>query len=308
MEKIEFRAMGSQMMAALERDGPRSQAALSRVPGWFEEWEDHLSRFRPESELNTLNQKSGRWVEVSPVMWEMLITGQRAERQSEGLVTPALQGVLEAYGYDRSFELVATFGTNLNITELRAAPLPGLCIELDAEHRRVRLQEGTRLDFGGIAKGWAADRALNLLKPFGAGLVDAGGDIATRRPEGETAAWPVGVTDPFAPEEELELLALQGEAVATSGRDIRRWVTNETLRHHIIDPRNSEPAASRVLAATVIAPTTIEAEVGAKCALILGEFDGVTWLDARPGYAGMLVLEDGDVAYSHTFQNYIWSN
>jgi thiamine biosynthesis lipoprotein len=308
MVKIEFRAMGSNMRVVIEEDSPQSREALSQVPVWFEGWEACLSRFRPESELNELNQHAGQWVKVSPVIWELLIAGQRAERQSGGLVTPALQGVLAGYGYDRSFELIATLDTNMHMTEMRASPLPGMKIQMDAEGSRVLLLEGTLLDFGGIAKGWAADRTLELLEPFGAALVDAGGDIATSRPENDSDAWPVGVTDPFAPEETLTLLALKGKAVATSGRDVHHWMENGAPRHHIIDPRIGEPAASRVLTATVVAPTAVQAEVGAKCAVILGEVEGAAWLDARPELAGMMVLEDGEVVYSRTFKHFLWSD
>ncbi|MGD8552269.1 MAG: FAD:protein FMN transferase [Anaerolineales bacterium] len=308
MVKIEFRSMGSNMRVVLEEDTPQARQALSLVPVWFEGWEACLSRFRPDSELNELNRHAGQWEEVSPVMWELLVAGLRAEHQSGGLVTPALQGVLAGYGYDRSFELIATLDTAMHMTDLCASPLPGMSIQMDAQGSRVLLPEGTLLDFGGIAKGWAADRTLELLEPFGAALVDAGGDIATSKTADERAAWPVGVTDPFAPDETLVLLELRGEAVATSGRDVHIWMENGASRHHIIDPRSGEPAVSRVLTATVIAPTAVKAEVGAKCALILGEVEGKAWLDARPELAGMLVLEDGAVVYSETFKNYLWSD
>lgn len=308
MERIDFRAMGSEMMAALEANGPHARESLAEVPAWFEIWEQHYSRFRADSELSQLNLRSGEWVQVSPPMWEMLLMGRNVERESDGLVTPALQGVLAAYGYDRSFEWVAKVNSNLNVTELDRRPMPGMQLQLDSNRRSVHLPAGTQLDFGGIAKGWAADRALEKLSPLGAGLVDAGGDIASGRPEAQDAAWPVGITDPFAPEEMIEMIALKGEAVATSGRDVHRWVQNETWRHHIIDPRTGEPTTNHVLAATVIAPTAVEAEMGAKCALILGQIEGLAWIEARPEFAGVLIMEDGAVLQSSDFDQYVWSD
>jgi thiamine biosynthesis lipoprotein len=307
VERIEFRAMGSHMMAALDVDGPRARLALAEIPSWFEDWEQHLSRFRPDSELNRLNRRSGNWISVSPVMWELLNVSGTVERMSAGLVTPALQGSLEAFGYDRSFEMVATLDAEFSLQAIQPRQLSRLEIEMDGSQRRVRMPAGTRLDFGGIAKGWAADRAVERLDAVGAGLVDAGGDVATVPPGDPGTAWPVGITDPHDPQELIGLLALQGEAVATSGRDVHHWRQGGKNRHHIIDPRTGEPAENHVLTATAIAPTALEAEVAAKCALILGEAEGLAWLDARPEYAGLMVLDDGSTILSKTMGSYLWS-
>jgi thiamine biosynthesis lipoprotein len=306
VERIEFRAMGSSMMAALDTDGARARLALAEVPVWFEDWEQHLSRFRPDSELNSVNDQAGSWTSVSPVMWELLNVSRSIERMSGGLVTPALQGALEAFGYDRSFELVATLDSELSLQAVRPSQLGRLEIELDSSKRRVRMPAGTRLDFGGIAKGWAADRAVERLRAFGAGLVDAGGDVATVPPSDAGSAWPVGITDPHSPPEMIGLLALQGEAVATSGRDFRHWKQGGIQRHHIIDPRTGMPVENHVLTATAVAPTAPEAEMAAKCALILGEIEGLAWLEARPEFAGLMVLDDGSRVLSRTMGSYFW--
>lgn len=305
MQRIEFRAMGSGMLAVLEAEGEQPRRVLNKVPEWFESWESHLSRFRPESELNQLNQASGQWFSVSPVLWDVLCAARRLERLSDGLVTPALQGALAGYGYDRSFELLKSPSPRPR-SQRSHARLARLDMEVDPTRRRVRLGPGTILDLGGVAKGWAADRALARLADYGPGLVDAAGDIAVAPPSGPRGSWPVGVTDPSDPEQTIELLMLRSEAVATSGRDVHRWRQGGDWRHHIIDPRTGEPARSEVLAATAIAPTAVEAEMAAKCALILGARQGLAWLDARPGYSGLLALEDGRVLYSQGMESYCW--
>jgi thiamine biosynthesis lipoprotein len=306
MQRIEFRAMGSGMLAVLESEDNRARRALNEVPRWFESWESHLSRFRPESELNQLNSASGQWVSVSPVLWDVLSAARLLERLSDGLVTPALQGALEGYGYDRSFELVETMSSHPRWGRDPGGRLGRLDMEIDPIRRRVRFGAGTILDLGGVAKGWAADRALARLSKFGPGLVDAAGDIAVSSPNAPNGTWPIGVTDPRAPETTIELLMLRSRAVATSGRDVHRWRQGGAWRHHIIDPRTGEPARSEVLTATAIAPTAVEAEMAAKCALILGAREGTAWLDARPDYYGLLALEDGQAVYSQGMESFCW--
>jgi thiamine biosynthesis lipoprotein len=76
---------------------------------------------------------------------------------------------------------------------------------------------------GGIAKGWAADRAALLLGEHAPALVDAGGDIAVSGPQLDGSPWPVAMANSLNPEEQLDLVLLYNGGVATSGRDDRRW-------------------------------------------------------------------------------------
>jgi thiamine biosynthesis lipoprotein len=94
--------------------------------------------------------------------------------------------------------------------------------------------------------------------------------------------------------------------VATSGRDYRRWRRNGVWQHHIIDPRTNRPAKTDVLCATVIAPSACQAEMAAKTLLIMGSLEGLRWLEARPTFAGLVVLEDGTTLHSRRWLEHIW--
>lgn len=137
--------------------------------------------------------------------------------------------------------------------------------------------------------------------------MDAGGDIALSDARMNDEAWTIGVADPFNPDSDLELLMVHRGGVATSGRDYRKWQRDGKWQHHIIDPRTGAPAETDVLSATVIAPTTQDAEVAAKVALILGSRTGLEWIEARENLAGLLVLEDGRVIHSSRLDKYFWS-
>jgi thiamine biosynthesis lipoprotein len=160
-----------------------------------------------------------------------------------------------------------------------------------------------RLDLGGVAKGWAAQRAMRKLERFGPALVDAGGDIAISGLRSGGRPWLVGIDDPRQEGESIGTLRLGRCGVATSGRDYRRWKQDGRWKHHIIDPRTGEPAVTDVLTATVIAQTVLDAEMAAKVVLILGSRKGLAWLEGRPGYAGVLVTDGGDVLTSKSLEN-----
>ncbi len=332
IQRIEFRAMGCHMMAAIDSDSPTAADLLAQVPGWFAEWERRLSRFREDSELVRLNHLAGAPVPVSSVLWEVVQTALQAAMDSDGLVTPTLLEALEAAGYDRSFEaLLDNNGPSM------ARPMPPIrrkatpratgdwrAIRVDARRRTIHLPSGMRLDLGGVAKGWAADRAARRLSTLAPALVDAGGDIAVSGPMSDGQKWPIGVVvppvrghgssdghehscvSPDSPSLPPLLMVARG-GIATSGRDYRRWLKDGLWQHHILDPRTGRPADTDVVSATAVAPTARQAEVAAKVALVLGSKLGLAWIEARPGLAALLVLEDGRIVLSRQMRHYLWS-
>jgi FAD:protein FMN transferase len=309
MQRLEFFAMGCQMLTILDWESPLAAERIQQVPQWFGEWEQCLSRFRTDSELSAVNRSAGRWAQVSEVMWDVFHAAMQAAQETHGLVTPTILEDLERAGYDRSFEKLhdgaahtQTIGVSNRAADWRA-------IDWNAHTHSIFVPEGVRLDFGGIAKGWAADQAVQRLSIYGPALVDAGGDIAVSHSLDNGQAWPIelDVLNQHTGGDVLPLLMVSKGGVATSGRDYRHWQCDGKNQHHIIDPRTGCPADTDVLTATVIAPSTREAEVAAKVALILGSRNGLEWIDARPTLAGILVLEDGRRLYSRRAQQYLWS-
>src|SRR5580765_7480250 len=92
IRQVEFRAMGSQIMAAVESQDSEAEATLNEVQGWFEEWEQSLSRFREDSELSLLNLSAGSSapVPVSETLWKVLQLALEAAAYTGGLVTPTV--------------------------------------------------------------------------------------------------------------------------------------------------------------------------------------------------------------------------
>ncbi len=304
MYTLSFRAMGCNMLAALDANAPQAEQALADVAVWFEEWEQQLSRFRPDSNLSLLNA-NGQALGVPEALWDVVGLALRAVHESEGLVQPTLLAVLEAAGYDRSFEQLKPMLASASAPQ--HSPESWKAIRLDPARRSISLPQGIGLDLGGVAKGWAAEQAVNRLAAHGAALIDAGGDVAINGPMADGSAWPVGIANPLVEDDVLDTLLLIRGAVATSGRDYRRWRQGDSEQHHIIDPRSGLPARTDVLTATVVAPDGPTAEIAAKSALILGSRQGLEWLDKRPYLAGLLVLANGEVLHSRRIGAYLES-
>jgi len=302
LHRHEFRAMGSEMLALVDRDP--TPASLAKVPEWFEEWEQVLSRFRYDSELTRLNQIHERPVRVSKILWDVLQAARNAERLTDGLVTPTLLDAIIEAGYDRPFDDLP-HQTQYMADPVLAAPQPLTAVTVNNSARTITLPSGVSLDFGGIAKGWAAHQAVKRLQVEGPALVNAGGDIAISGPRADGSPWPIGITNPFQRKEELEALFLNACGVATSGKDRRRWTRNGILQHHIIDPATNQPADTDLLTVTVVAPDVMEAEAAAKAAFILGSRVGLEWIEARPRLAAVFILDNGQVLHSHKMEEFL---
>jgi FAD:protein FMN transferase len=246
MECRSFQAMGTQVELLLDVEpGGESDAALARAEQEFERLEQLLSRFRPDSELSALNRLGA--IEAGDDLVAVTALALEARERTGGLFDPTVHDALVAAGYDRTFDDVSAEGPPVS------ARACGGGVRIAG--RTIELEPDFHLDLGGIAKGYAVDRAAALLDGVGPCLVNAGGDLVAR-----DRSWPVGVETADG----QITLALEDGAIATSGTDRRRWRRGRAEAHHLIDPALGLPAASDYLRVTVVAPTATEAEVLAK--------------------------------------------
>ena len=294
--------MGCRILGLLDCDSP--QNSLASLSARFEEWEQALSRFRGDSELCQLNQRAGTSVAVSQVLWDVFQAALTANQLTNGLVNPLILDALVYAGYDRSFDKLENMGSGL-YPELDFSVPSFNDITTDATRHLITLAKGTRLDFGGIGKGWAAEQAVKALQVAGPVLVSAGGDIAVSGLCADGEPWSIDVEDPLHPGGYLETLYLERGGVATSGKDHRHWTKGGIQQHHIIDPHTGLPAETDILTATVIAPNAMNAEAMAKAVLISGSEAGMAWLESDDSLAGLLVLENGQQLYSKGLEQYL---
>jgi FAD:protein FMN transferase len=272
IERHTFRAMGTEIELLVAAEG--ADDALAAADHEFHRLESLLSRFRDDSELSHLNREGS--IDAGPDLLRVVELALAARTRTGGRFDPTVHDALVAAGYDRTFTSVPADGP------ATGAPAPaGGTVRI--EGNRIELDRGVRIDLGGIGKGYAAERAAELLATAGPCLVNAGGDIATRG-----GSWPVGVTTGTG----TLTLELTGVALATSGRDRRTWRRGSRELHHLIDPSTGESAASDVMRITVVAADAVDAEVLATSLFLAGMDDAAAAADAAEVPA-VLVGADG---------------
>ena len=248
-------------------DEPAGERAATAAFARFAELEASMSDYRPASELMRLCARAGGPpVPVSPDLFRVLERAQEVARRSEG-----------------AFDVTVGPYVALWRAARREGRLPGKealeqarrlvgwqKVHLDAKERTVRLEvAGMRLDLGGIAKGYACDRAREALAEQGCRrvLIEAGGDIVAGDPPPGAAGWRVRIAQ--ARGGTPPALSLARAAISSSG-DTEQYVTIDGTRYsHIVDPRTGLGLTSRV-AVTVLAGDGLTTDSLATAVSVLG--------------------------------------
>jgi thiamine biosynthesis lipoprotein len=250
------------------------------------------SRFRPDSELAAAEAVAGRWVQVSPLLADLLAVALRAARRTDGDVDPTVGSALVGLGYDRDLTSIGAGGTVVSTR------VPGWRrIELDGD--RVRIAPGVHVDLGATAKARTADlAAAEITRRTGSGcLVSLGGDIAVAgaAPEG---GWRIRVEDvtgdPESPAEgPSTVVTITDGGLATSSTRARRWRRGGLDLHHLIDPRTGLPPAPAWRTVSVAAGSCVDANTVSTAAIVRGHRVWPWLREIR--LPARLVTEDGQV-------------
>ena len=170
-------------------------------------------------------------------------------------------------------------------------------ILLDKEKQTIFLKEkGMKIGFGAIGKGYAADKAKELLisKGVQAGIINASGDMNTWGKQSNGDDWKVAITNPLNKKNAFGLLPIKNGAVVTSG-NYEKYVTFNGKRYsHIIDPRNGYPT-NGIISATVFAPKAELADALATSVFVMGIDVGLNRINQLPNIDCIIIDDEGNI-------------
>ncbi len=253
-----------------------------------------MSTYKPTSQVSVVNAEAARRpVRVDADLFGLLQTAVEYSRITQGAFDITYASV--GYLYD--------FRKHVKPSDTAiASALPAIDyrhLVLDPKASTVRFsQPGVRIDLGGIAKGWAVDQGIGILRAAGVGraMVTAGGDT---RIIGDRFGkpWMVGIRDPRDENKVVIRIPLDDAALSTSG-DYERFFEEDGVRyHHIIEPSTGKPARA-VRSVTVIGPTATRTDGLSKTIFVLGIERGMKILDALGDVDAIAIDNQGQVFYS----------
>ncbi len=270
---LEFPMMGTRAAVAFYGDREEAENAAKAVRETFLRIQGICNLFDPASELSRLNATAAEKPFVcSEELWEVLTAAREAYEFSEGAFDITAKPLMDLWGFYR--KRGDSLPSAAEIAE--AKKRIGLNrVVFDDAHRSVRFPvPGMSFDLGGIAKGFAVDKAAEAVLALGVrrGIIDLGGNLRVlpEPPPGRTH-YRIAIRDPHGGHAVLERkLEMLDQSVATSG-DYERFVVIQGRKYaHIMNVATGEPATG-MLAVTVVAPSALRADIYSTTAFIRGE-------------------------------------
>ena len=246
-------------------DRPKMEAAADAAFDEVGRLDAMLSNYRAESEWSNLNRHAAEApVKLSPELFELLSACVAYSRESEGAFDISVGPLMKLWGFYKGS------GRLPGQAEVAAA-LPKVDyrhIHLDAADQSVWFdRSGVELDPGGIGKGYAVDRMVDVLRREGVriALVAAADSsiYGMGAPPTEPKGWRVGIKDPRNARRTVAEVFLKDMSISTSGSSEKFFRAEGRVYAHIMDPRTGYPAQGS-LSVSVIAPRTIDSEAWAK--------------------------------------------
>ncbi|HUG73869.1 MAG TPA: FAD:protein FMN transferase [Steroidobacteraceae bacterium] len=287
--------MGTRCAVQLWAEDPAAgEASIAAVFAEMRRIDALMSTYKPDSEVSRLNASAAAApMAISAELFALLETSQEYSRLSDGAfdITYASVGYLYDYRARQRPDDASI-----------AAALPGVDyrqLRLDPVRRTVAFgRPGMRIDLGGIAKGHAVDRGIEVLRGRGVtrAMVNAGGDT---RVIGDRFGqpWVIGIRHPDRSEEIVLRIPLVDAAFSTSG-DYERYFDEDGVRHHhILDPKTGR-SPHEVRSVTVIASTATRTDGLTKTVFILGPQAGIAFIDGLTDADAIVIAADGKVSYS----------
>jgi len=246
----------------------------------------------PQSDIARINNMAGRdAISLDREMFDFLRRSLDLCYKTEGAFNIAIGPLSRLWNFDGGGEIVP----DANSIQRRLVNLDFKKIILDRKNHTISLPAvGMALDLGGIAKGYAVDRAVEILKSCGvsSGIVNAGGDMRLFGTKPQNRLWHIGIQHPRKNDGVLLTFKVTDRAVVTSG-DYERYFIKEGVRyHHILDSVTGYPA-SECMSVTVVAETAFLADAMATAIFVQGKVKGFKMLKDQKDLEGIIVASDG---------------
>ena len=265
---------------------------LKKTESVFNKWDKIFSRFRPDSELNLINQNTGKWNKTGRLLFEVIYKCVELSKETSGAFDPSVGGYLAAagYGLPKNYSLPNPPPTYKNIL-------------FDNSEYSIKTASGQILEPAAIVKGMAIDDSGKELIGVPAWMINAGGDILTKGEFPEQSFWKIAIQSPTNKAAILTTVKIQNEAIATSGDYETRWMNGGNEWHHQIDTKTGKPTRG-IKSVSVIAKNAEIADTRTSIISLIGIKEGIKYAEKK-SIPYMIVSDENKIFRNTLFEKRI---
>jgi len=264
-------AMGTEFTLVAYGDDPQYLTAVgNEVFDEIDRLEGQMSIYKPKSELSVINRTAAsRSVCAEPKLFELLVNAVDHSQSTGGAFDVTAGPLMKAWGFFRGKGRVPS---NSEIAQVLRR-VGSRHVHLNRAERTIRFDmEGLELDLGAIGKGYAVDRAVDIVRRYGVtrALVSSGTSslYALGAPPG-ARGWSISLRNPYSSEKAANIVYLRNCSLSTSGNYEKFFKLGTNTYAHVIDPSTGKPVEN-MLAAIVLAPSACDADALSTAFYVMG--------------------------------------
>ena len=266
-------------------------AEMTRIEKLISSWDKN-------SQTSFINKNAGiQAVKVDQELFDLIQRAIQISKLTNGAFDISYASMDRIWKFDGSM----TTMPSAEIVKESVSKVGYQNIILNAENQTVFLKlKGMKIGFGAIGKGYAADKAKELLKQKGvvSGIVNASGDLNTWGTQQNGEHWKVAIKNPLNKNKVFALLPIYESAVVTSGNYEKYVMFNDKRYTHIIDPRTGYPSQG-IVSVSVFAPSAELADALATSIFVMGKEVGLDFINQLKGVECIIVDDLGKIQYSN---------
>lgn len=303
LHKKILRLMGNRFEISVVDDSQqRAEQFIDMAIDEIRRIEKLLTTFTDDSQTNRVNAAAGKnAVEVDDEVFDIIYRSNKIGDLTQGAFDITYGSIDKRFW---NFDTTMTSLPNIQAAQQAVRLVNYRNVLLDKKAKTVFLkEEGMRIGFGGIGKGYAAESAKRLLKSKGvkSGIINAAGDLSAWGYQPDGKPWTIGIADPESVHQPFSYLNITDMAVATSGSYEKYVMIDGKKYSHSIDPKTGYPV-SGIKSVTIICPNAEIADAMTTPVIIMGIKAGLGLINQMKGIACIIIDDDDNIYTSNNIK------
>lgn len=293
--KRTLKLMGSRFdITVVANDSTGAQQYINTAVKEIQRIENLISSWNKDSQTSLINNNAGiAPVKVDKELFDLIFRAIQISKLTDGAFDISYASMDKIWKFDGS--MIKMPSDQEIKASVAKVGYPNIILDKDKSTVFLKLK-GMKIGFGAIGKGYAADKAKDLLITNGviAGIINASGDMNTWGKQPDGSDWKVAITNPLNKNNAFALLPVVNKAVVTSGNYEKYVIFNNKRYSHIIDPRTGHPSTG-IVSVSVFAPKAELADALATSIFVMGVETGLNRINQLPGIECIIVDENGKI-------------